>query len=144
MDLGKFKSSLKTSDFSGIYIFAGEEDYLIRYYMKALREAISAEEAFAVFNNPVFDGPEVDFDALSEAVKAPPMMADFKIVEWRHADFSSMKEADLDALEEFIDTVNEYSYSIVAFSVIEDLLALCSVCRSQRRLLFLLVYLSFC
>lgn len=120
MDIEKFKLSLKKSDFSGIYVFAGEEDYLIRYYMKTLREAISTEEAFAIFNNPVFDGPEVDFDALSEAVKAPPMMADFKIVEWRHADFSSMKESDFDALDEFIETVNEYPYSIVAFSVIEE------------------------
>ena len=120
MDIGKFKSSLKASDFSGIYVFAGEEDYLIRYYMKALREAISTEEAFAVFNNPVFDGPEVDFETLAEAVKAPPMMADFKIIEWRHADFTAMKETDLESLEELCDVVAEYPYSIVAFSAIED------------------------
>lgn len=119
MDLGKFKSSLKTSDFSGIYIFAGEEDYLIRYYMKALREAICTEDAFAIFNNPVFDGPEVDFDALTEAIKAPPMMADYKIIEWRHADFTAMKEGDFEAIEELCDTISEYPYSILAFSVIE-------------------------
>ena len=120
MDLASFKSSLKSDKIKGVYLFCGEEDYLIRYYLKALREKIAPDEAFAVFNNPVFDNEEVDFSAISEAVKAPPMMSDFKLVEWRHADFSSMNEGELEELEALIDTVEEYDYSIVAFTAIED------------------------
>ncbi|MBO5909812.1 MAG: hypothetical protein J6Q67_08750, partial [Clostridia bacterium] len=91
MDITSFKSRLKSESLGGIYLFAGEEDYLVRYYLKALRDKVAPDEAFAVFNNPVFDGEDIDFSAIAEAIKAPPMMSDFKLIEWRHADFSSMK-----------------------------------------------------
>ena len=116
MDITQFKSDLKNNNISGIYLFCGEEDYLIRYYLKSLREKIAPDEAFAVFNNPVFDGEDVDFSAIVEAVKAPPMMSDYKLIEWRHADFSKMKEADTESLEELVEICEEHPYSIVAFT----------------------------
>lgn len=120
MDLQSFKSSLKNGTISGVYVFAGEEDYLIRYYLKSLRETITGDEAFAVFNNPVFDGEDVDFSAIAEAIKSPPMMNDYKLIEWRHADFTSMKEDELSSLEEIILLCREYSYAIVVFTADGD------------------------
>ena len=116
MDITSFKSELKNGNVSGIYLFAGEEDYLVRYYLKSLREKIVGDEAFAVFNNPVFDGEEIDFAAIIEAVKSPPMMSDLKLIEWRHADFTKLREGGLEQLEELISVCNEHSYSIVAFT----------------------------
>lgn len=116
MDIGSFKAKLKNGDFSGVYLFFGEEDYLIRYYMGQMREKIAPDPTFALFNNPVFDGEDVDFDAIAEAVKAPPMMSDLKLIEWRHADFSSMKEKELAALEELVTLVDDYPFSVVAFN----------------------------
>ena len=116
MDIASFKTSLKNNSLSGIYIFAGEEDYLVRYYLKELREKIAGDEAFAVFNNPVFDGDEIDFAAIIEAVKSPPMMSDLKLIEWRHADFTSLREGGLESLEELISVCEEHPYSIVAFT----------------------------
>jgi DNA polymerase III delta subunit len=120
MDITSFKTSLKSGNFSGVYIFAGEEDYLVRYYLKALHDKVAPDEAFAVFNNPVFDGNEVDFSAIVEAVKSPPMMSDFKLIEWHHADFASMKESGLEALEELAELCKEYDYSVVAFTADEE------------------------
>lgn len=120
MDITSFKSSLKTGQLSGIYLFAGEEDYLVRYYLNALRDKVAPDEAFAVFNNPVFDGNEVDFSAIAEAVKAPPMMSDLKLIEWRHADFSSMKEGDYESLDRLIELCSEYDYSVIAFTACDD------------------------
>ena len=102
MDITSFKSSLKNESFGGVYLFCGEEGYLVRYYLKALRDKISPDDAFAVFNNPVFEGEEVDFSQIAEAIKSPPMMSDFKLIEWRRADFSSMKENETESLEEII------------------------------------------
>ena len=120
MDITSFKSILKAGKFGGIYLFAGEEDYLVRYYLKALRDKIAPDEAFSVFNNPTFDGEEVDFSAIAEAVKAPPMMSDYKLIEWRNADFSSMKESELEGLESLAELCSEYDYSIVAFTAGEE------------------------
>ena len=120
MDITSFKSNLKSGNLGGVYLFCGEEGYLVRYYLKALREKISPDDAFAVFNNPVFDGEEVDFSAISEAVKAPPMMSDYKLIEWRHADFASMNEGELNRLDELLELCKEYDYSVVAFTADED------------------------
>ena len=116
MDTNDFKEALKSGKLSGVYIFAGEEEYLVRYYLKSLRDAIGIDDAFAVFNNPVFDGEEIDFGAIAEAVKAPPMMADFKLIEWRHADFNALREQGQAQLEELVSLCEEHSYSIVAFT----------------------------
>lgn len=116
MDINEFKAKLKSGKLSGTYIFAGEEDYLVRYYLSSLRTAVGIEPAFAVFNNPVYDGEKPDFSALTEDIKAPPMMSDYKLIEWRHADFSSMKERELDALEELVRLVNEHPYAVLAFT----------------------------
>ena len=121
MDLTLFKQNLKNGKLGGIYVFAGEEDYLIRYYLGELRRAIVTEPAFEVFNSALFDGEDVDFAAVKEAIKAPPMMSDYKIVEWRHADISSFKESDLSAFEELIELSREYPYAAIAFSAPGDL-----------------------
>ncbi len=115
MELKDFKARIKSAKLGGVYIFAGEEDYLKRYYLSELRSATSPDTALAVFNNPVFDGAEVDFAALVEAVKAPPVMSDAKLIEWRHADFSSMNEKELCLLEELVNLCGEHSYATVAF-----------------------------
>ena len=116
MELNDFKSELKAESFGGIYVFAGEEDYLVRYYLGALRSALKIDETFAVFNNPVYDGEDINFAELTDAVKSPPMMSDYKLIEWRHASFTSLDAKGLDLLEELAELVLDYPYSIVAFT----------------------------
>lgn len=120
MELNDFKAKLKGGKPEGVYIFAGEEEYLVRHYLSELRRSLGLDEAFAVFNNPVYDGEDVDFAALTDAVKSPPMMSDYKLVEWRHADFAGMKEKELDALEALVSLVEEHPYSILAFTAVGD------------------------
>ena len=89
MDASGLREKLNTAPVEW-YVFGGEEEYLKRYYLSELCKKIVPDETFATFNHVVFDGPEVDFGALADAIKAPPMMADFKLVEWRYADFEKM------------------------------------------------------
>ena len=120
MDLQSYKSSLKNGSLKGVFIFGGEEEYLVRYYLGELRKVVAPDDGFAVFNNPTFDGETVDFSAIAEAIKSPPMMSDMKLIEWRHADFTAMKESDLTSLEEIISLCDEFSYAIVAFTACEE------------------------
>lgn len=124
MDLEEFRLRLKDGRLGGVYIFAGEEEYLIRYYLSELRRAAVTDDSFSVFNNPVYDGEDVDFATLMEDVKAPPMMADFKLIEWRHADFSAMKEKELSALESLCEMVSSEEYAAVAFTAVGEALDL--------------------
>ena len=116
MDQNSLKLKLKSGELSGIYILAGEEDYLIRYYLRAIRQAVAPDEAFAVFNNPTFDGEDIDFDEIIEAVKSPPMMSDTKLVEWRHANLSSLQEGEITAFEELVTLMADYPYATVVIT----------------------------
>ena len=120
MDINEFKSRIKSGELSGCFAFAGEEDYLKRYYLGELRSAIVTDEAFAPFNHIVFDGEDVKLAAILDAVKAPPMMADYKLVEWHYPDFTSMKESELSDLEMLLETRAEYGYTTIAFLVGEE------------------------
>ena len=120
MDINEFKSRIKSGVLSGTFAFVGEEDYLKRYYLGELRSAILTDEAFAPFNHIVFDGEDVKLAAILDAVKAPPMMADYKLVEWHYPEFSSMKESERSDLEMLLETRAEYGYTVIAFLVGED------------------------
>ena len=115
MELNDYKEKLKSGQLGGVYIFAGEEDYLKRYYLGELRSACLIDESFAVFNHAVYDGKAVDFAAIGEAVKSPPMMSEYKLIEWHHADFTAMSDKEFALFFELCATVREYPYAIVAF-----------------------------
>ena len=87
----------------GVYILAGDEDYLKRYYRNEFRKSVVTDEAFAVFNHIRFDGAELRGAELLDALEAPPMMAEVKLVEWTGLDLSLLKDK---ALEEFAELLS--------------------------------------
>ena len=119
MTVNELKERIKSGNLAGAYLFAGEEDYLKRFYLSELRRAIITDEALAPFNHIVYDGGELDIAALSDAIKAPPMMSDYKLVEWRYPDLSSMKEEDAEAFLELLKLREEYGYTVLAFIVFD-------------------------
>ena len=114
MDAQGLKEKLNTAP-ADWYVFGGEEEYLKRYYLSILREKILTDETFAAFNHVVFDGAEVDFGALADAIKAPPMMAEYKLVEWRYADFEKMREREKAALADLLALKKDFSYTVLVF-----------------------------
>ena len=117
MEINEFKSRLKSGNLSGAYVFAGEEDYLKRHYLGELRRAVLTDEAFDAFNHAVFDGEELGIAALLDEVKAPPMMSDYKLVEWHYPDLTSLKESELDDLEMLLATRKAEGFAILVFLV---------------------------
>ena len=117
MDLADFKSLLKTDSIAGTYVFSGEEDYLKRYYLSALRDKAVTDDSFSTFNHAVYDGEEIDFASLRDDVLSPPMFEQYKMIEWRYPSFDKMKESDLGELEKLLDLVASTDYAVLAFLV---------------------------
>ena len=117
MELAEFKSRLKSGSTDGCFVFSGEEDYRKRYYLAALRSALVEDEAFAAFNHNSYDWQEVDFAALLDDIKSPPMMADKKLIEWKYPSFEKMKESDLGAFERILDELGKTPGVTLAFLV---------------------------
>ena len=116
MEVKDFKARLAGGRLGGCYLFTGEEDYLVKHYLSELVRASCQDPSLAVFNKAVFEGSEVDFAALTDAVKAPPMFEDYKLIIWYNASFAKMKEGELTALEELLELLTECDYAILAFT----------------------------
>lgn len=120
MTLNDFRSRLKGGNIGGWYIFAGEEDYLKRHYRGELARAVLTDDAFETFNHSVFDGQEMTLAAFRDALYAPPMMSDYKLIEWRHADLDKMKDSDRSLLLDLAASREDYPYAIVAITAMTD------------------------
>ena len=121
MQINEFRNRLKNGDFSGWYIFAGEEDYLKKHYLGELKKSILPDgDPFAFFNILSFDGDGVDFAAVREAIESPPMMSEYKLIEWKYANLDALKEGEKTELEELFSLKKEYPYAIFAIMSLSD------------------------
>ena len=103
MDTQALKARIKSGNLGGWYIFSGEEDYLKKYYLAELERAAVDDGPFAAFNHSVYDGDDVDLSSIEEDIKSPPMMGEYKLVEWKFANLDGQKESVKRALEELCD-----------------------------------------
>ena len=120
MDITEFRAGLKNGKISGWYIFCGEEDYLKKYYMNELRLVTAPDDAFSLFNYVSFEGVDIDFGAVAEAIKSPPMMSEYKLIEWKFAPIDTLKESEKSALFELFSLKEEYPYAIFSIMATAD------------------------
>ena len=114
MDIQALKARIKSGNVRGWYIFAGEEDYLKKYYLAELRRAAVDDGPFATFNHSVYDGDDVDISSIEEDIKSPPMMGEYKFIEWKFADLDGQKESFKKALVELTEIKADYPTSVFA------------------------------
>ena len=99
------------------YLFFGEEDYLKLHALRLVRESVSPDPTFAVFNDIIIDGTDYTPDGLLNAMTPPPMMADGRLILLRGLDFNSMKPSELDGLVETLALLPEYDFNTVVVHV---------------------------
>lgn len=118
MNLAEFKARIKAAKPEGWYIFAGEEDYLKNFYLSELRKTtVGADDGLAIFNHTVLDAQDFDLGALAEAIQSPPMMQEYKLIEWRFADLGALKESELKAFRsEIFPLKAEYPAAVLAIT----------------------------
>lgn len=114
MTQNELRDKIKSGSTAGVYLFCGEEEYLKRHYIGAMRELLVPDEGIAPFVHFSFDGERIDFDCLREAVASPAMFGG-KLIEWHGAVFDGMKEGELKALEAFVSEVAEDGESTLVF-----------------------------
>ncbi len=120
MTQNELKEKIKNGALDGAFLFCGEEDYLKRHYIGELRRRLVPDEGLAPFVHFVFDGAEIDADAVLSAVRTPTMFGDGKLIEWHNADFEGMKESALKAFEALCEEIGEESGNTVVFTAAEE------------------------
>ncbi len=119
MTVAELKNSIKNLSVNR-YFFVGEEDYLKRHYLGELRRRVLPDSSLSSFNHVVFEGETVDFASLIDAVSAPAMLAEHKLIEWHNANMNAFKEADFDAFERFMQSHDLAEDCIVVFVFAEN------------------------
>lgn len=99
------------------FLFFGQEDYLKSAAVRATREAICPDAGMAFFNDVTIDAADYTPDKLLDAMAAPPMMTDGKLIVLRGMDINTMKQTELDTLLEVLTTLEEYDYNTVILHV---------------------------
>lgn len=99
----ELKKQISSGDFSRLYFLYGEEKYLVKHYTSLITKKV-VEPAFADFNFHEYEGKGLDFDELSQAVEALPMMSEHTLI--------SIKDFPADALnqeasEEFLSIISD-------------------------------------
>ncbi len=92
--LGNLKAQLKSGTLRQIYLFFGEEDYLKEYYFGELKKKVLADGP-SEFNFVLFEGGKIMWEQVDEALAAPPLMADKKLLLIRESGI--FKTADVSA-----------------------------------------------
>ncbi len=98
----QFKSAVRERR-QGVFVLAGEEDYLVTHYRGAMREAFGGKESLA-YVSVAYSGPD-DASAVFDAVSAPSMLGgEDKLVEVMVTEPGIITGA---TVEEFIKVLKE-------------------------------------
>lgn len=79
LDEIELKKQISAMNFSHLYFLYGEEKYLIRHYTSLITKK-AIDPSFADFNLHVYDGKNIDFDVVSQAAEALPMMSERTLI----------------------------------------------------------------
>lgn len=77
----ELKNEIKKKSLLGVYFFYGEEDYMKNHYGEEVKSAVLEDESLAAFNCFLFSDGNATLAAITEAVLAPAMMSDRKLVD---------------------------------------------------------------
>ncbi len=113
MNYTELKSILdKNGDISGCWLFFGEEDYLKRYSLTAIRKAVLGENTDDVFNHTVFDAQDADFNMsrLISCASALPVFCEKKLIELRG--FKITEGMALNSLTEAVNEIGAYDFNV--------------------------------
>jgi len=87
----KLKRDLAAGTPEHLYVFYGEERYLLEYYLGVLRTLLLAP-GMEAFNHKRFDGRSLDLQELADALDALPVFAEHTLIEVSDFDLFSAEE----------------------------------------------------
>ena len=116
--LQELKQDLKTMQPARLYLFYGEESFLLQYYLQQLRKKI-IEELTASFNDHRFTAETFDMQAFTDAVENLPMMAERTLVQVDDIDLFKLGESDRDHMIRLLSDIPDYCTVVFVYNTVE-------------------------
>ena len=118
---------------SGVYLLAGEEEYLTRYYLTQIRGAVLGDGSFDSFNHTEVNYLDGGFGSLAEAVGMTPFMAEMRLCELSGFNFNSAKDNQLKALRSIIDEALANEENVLVIYADTDLYDVSKGSKAQKK-----------
>lgn len=116
LDENGLKEQIKSKNFSNVYMFFGEENYLKQFYVNKIKSLL-VEPTFADFNYHQFEGKDSNIDEILRDAQMLPMMSSYNCVLVHDYPLDKSKE-DMDALKEYFKDIPETTILIFWFDSI--------------------------
>ena len=114
-NLQELKTQLKNKDLGRLYIFHGEEVFLLHHYLEQMKKQL-LDALTESFNYHRFNTETFDLTAFSEAVENLPMMAERTLVQVEDIDLFKMNEADRDRIAAVLSDIPEYCVVVFVYT----------------------------
>lgn len=115
--LTQLKQDLKTASFGRLYLFFGEERYLLDYYLESLKKKIMDGPA-QDFNYHRFTQENMDLDVFAQAVEAMPMLAEHTLIQVDDYDLTKLSETSRDSLTTVLSDIPDYCTVVFVFDTV--------------------------
>lgn len=114
----RFKEALKSGAFQRMYVFYGEEDYLIHSCRKAMKKKL-IDPLTEDFNYHRFNQENFTIDGFQEAVEALPMMSETTMVEVTDIHFFGFGETERNRMGEIFGDIPDYCTILFVYDAVE-------------------------
>jgi len=112
------KNDISSGLIKNLYIFHGEEKYLLEHYLGQLRAKL-VDPAMEQFNSIVLEGKDLSMDDLSDAVESLPMFSEHKLVVVRDFDIYKADESKRNLLESLIADIPDSTCLVFVYDLLE-------------------------
>lgn len=108
------KAALKEKKPAGLYIFHGEESFLLHHYLQQLKNCV-LDELTESFNYHRFTQENFDLRSFADAVENLPMMAERTLVQVDDVDIFKFNEDDREKMTGILSDIPEYCTVVLTY-----------------------------
>lgn len=106
-DLQVLKAAIRSGAPDRLYIFHGEEVFLLNHYLEQLKRVL-LDDLTESFNFHKLNNETFDIQTFADSVEAMPMMAEHTLVLVDEVDFFKLPEADRNKVAEVLSDIPDY------------------------------------
>ena len=115
--LTMLKQHLKARQADRLYVFHGEEVFLLKHYLGQLRKLL-LDELTESFNFHRFNSETFDLQSFCDAVEGMPMMAEATLVQVDDIDLFKMNESDRSKMADFLSDIPEWCTVVFTYETV--------------------------
>lgn len=111
------KKAIKENNPQRLYIFHGEEVFLLNHYLQQLKKLL-IDDLTESFNYHKLNNENFDIQTFADAVENLPMMAESTMVQVDDIDLFKLNEADRNKIAEILDDIPDYCTVVFTYETV--------------------------